>query len=466
MNVVSLFSGAGGLDLGFVQAGFNIVWANDNFLSACKTYSSNKKYFNAEMYDDPSINYNGKHRIFYGSIEKIKSFRSAVGPDDIDVIIGGFPCQDFSVLRGSESKGRNGITVKRGRLYCHFVRALKELKPKMFIAENVKGLVSANKGEAYKAIIADFENLGDRWGEIKGYGHFENNNNNNNIQGYKLIFKNVIDFSIFGVPQFRQRLILIGLRNDLYQKLKSSQEIQDLDKKFRINEFNNFSKYPMTPIEVLSGKTLDNLQNEYKSIMMPFINSIKNISSYKTEKYLESNSSKSNFNIFNDYSKINNINNGKISDIVRLHDSILADLNYNNSVDKLRYGGDHNAGIFGEFEHVSERMAHIPPGENFQFVRGTEHEVKGLMSNIYKRVHPLKPSPTIIACGGGGTWGYHYDISRQRLSHRERARLQTFPDDFVFKGRSGEIRTQIGNAVPPLASKYIAKEVKRILEII
>lgn len=71
-----------------------------------------------------------------------------------------------------------------------------------------------------------------------------------------------------------------------------------------------------------------------------------------------------------------------------------------------------------------------------------------MISHVYRRLHPNQPSTTIIAGGGGGTWGYHYDEPRA-LTNRERARLQSFPDDFIFEGTFTEIRRQIGNAVPP-----------------
>ena len=108
-------------------------------------------------------------------------------------------------------------------------------------------------------------------------------------------------------------------------------------------------------------------------------------------------------------------------------------------------------------------MHHIPPSYNFKAVENTEWKVKGLMSNIYRRIHPLKPSPTVIAYGGGGTGGYHYEYDRQGLTNRERARLQTFPDNYLFNGKTSEIRAQIGEAVPPLSSYWIEKVVSDIL---
>jgi DNA (cytosine-5)-methyltransferase 1 len=489
MKVISLFSGAGGLDLGFVQAGFEIIWSNDIMRSACDTYSANKKYFNAELYDNPNDKYNGKHRIFCGDIRNIKSYKDAVGPDKIDVVIGGFPCQDFSILRGSEAKGRCGITVKRGQLYCHFVRALGELQPKMFIAENVKGLMTANKGKAYEAIIYDFENLGDSWGVIKEYGEFNNkeiNGKKNSLEGYHILFKSVVDFSKLGVPQKRERLIIIGLRNDIYKNLLQSHKnflVQDFEKKlndkFLKNGFDNFSEFPITPLEIFYGNTLENLKDEYKTTMLAYNKTIKEINSDRQKQYMNSIWEKYSMDIWKDYlsenkyfmkNKLNSLQIEKWNireEIENSHKSLLKELNYyGRTIDELIISGNINSEILHENETVKKRMEHIPPGENHLFVKNTEYHVTGLMSNIYKRIHPIRPSPTIIACGGGGTWGYHFRIDRQKLTNRERARLQTFPDDFIFKGNAGEIRTQIGNAVPPLASKSIAKELLTILDFL
>ncbi|MGC9021421.1 MAG: DNA cytosine methyltransferase, partial [Candidatus Methanodesulfokora sp.] len=97
--------------------------------------------------------------------------------------------------------------------------------------------------------------------------------------------------------------------------------------------------------------------------------------------------------------------------------------------------------------------------------RGTRWEVEGKgISLIYRRLHPLKPAYTVVAYGGGGTHGYHYERSRATLTLRERARLQTFPDSFLFSGSKTEIRAQIGEAVPPLASRRLAEVLAEILE--
>jgi DNA (cytosine-5)-methyltransferase 1 len=109
---------------------------------------------------------------------------------------------------------------------------------------------------------------------------------------------------------------------------------------------------------------------------------------------------------------------------------------------------------------VVERLKLIAPGENYTSIpKSHPLAVKGLISHVYRRLDPDRPSYTVIAGGGGGTHGYHH-IHPRRLSNRERARLQSFPDDFVFEGGVGRsayprIRRQIGNAVPPEGGRVI-----------
>ena len=110
-----------------------------------------------------------------------------------------------------------------------------------------------------------------------------------------------------------------------------------------------------------------------------------------------------------------------------------------------------------------EKLKLIPPGGNYTDIpKSSEHYVKGMISHVYRRLHPDKPSTTIIAAGGGGTWGYHYKHPRS-LTNRERARLFGYPDDFIFDGSIAEVRRQIGNSVPPGGTKSLAESVKKFL---
>ena len=130
---------------------------------------------------------------------------------------------------------------------------------------------------------------------------------------------------------------------------------------------------------------------------------------------------------------------------------------------------NHERGL--DTPEVVERLKMIPPGKNYEVIpEGHPLAVKGLISHVYRRLEPDKPSYTMIANGGGGTHGYHH-IEPRRLSNRERARLQTFPDDFIFydggpdAGRSAypRVRRQVGNAVPPAAARVAVGALARAL---
>jgi DNA (cytosine-5)-methyltransferase 1 len=318
-KVASLFSGSGGMDLGFEHAGFDTVWANDVNHWACETLK---------------VNFKGK--VVEGSVVDIKE-------EDVpacDVITGGFPCQDFSMIWK-----RMGLKTERGNLYRHFVRLVLAKQPKMFVAENVRGLLSANKGKAVTQIVEDFAEA-----------------------GYKVDVYPV-NFANYGAPQLRQRVLIIGVR-------------KDLNKEFKLPEPTHTPKTYVTAKQALKGVEKVPYNNEHQKIAP-------------------------------------------------------------STVAKLRI---------------------IPPGGNFTDIpKSSKHYVKGMISHVYRRLHPDKPSTTIIAGGGGGTWGYHYEEPRP-LTNRERARLFGYPDDFAFVGSIAEVRRQIGNSVPPIAIQPIARAIRKFLD--
>lgn len=165
LTVASLFSGAGGLDLGFKQAGFKLLWANDIFIEAAETYKANI----------------GPH-IVTTPIDKIMS--SAI--PDVDVIIGGFPCQGFSL-----ANTKRHTEDSRNKLYLEFVRVLSDKRPLFFVAENVRGILSLGGGEIFKRILQDFSDA-----------------------GYNVRYK-LFNTADFGVPQSRHRVFLFGVRKDI-----------------------------------------------------------------------------------------------------------------------------------------------------------------------------------------------------------------------------------------------------------
>ena len=121
-----------------------------------------------------------------------------------------------------------------------------------------------------------------------------------------------------------------------------------------------------------------------------------------------------------------------------------------------------NHEITAQNQRVVERLKYIKPGENIWQTKLPKHleiNVKSAkLSQIYKRLDPNKPSYTITGSGGGGTHGYHYREYRA-LTNRERARIQTFPDNFYFVGKKESVRRQIGMAVPPLGAKIIFESI-------
>jgi DNA (cytosine-5)-methyltransferase 1 len=459
--VVSLFSGAGGLDLGFVKTGrFSVVFANDILEPATRTYAEN---FSLRL----EICSRGERveaepgSVLACDVQQV-SF-SSLRDLGTDVLLGGPPCQDFSVARGPN---RNGVEVRRGRLYVHFVRALVELQPKIFVFENVPGLLSANRGLAYKVILEDLRNLRLRWLEVRetipGLG------SSGSAEGYEIIYAGVVDFSRLGVPQKRERLIIVGVRRDLVGGgLKDLWSLRSRLESVLSGRRWLFHKYPLTPLEVFEGRRLDELGDRYREIMKEWDGVWSEVGTERAVRWKREVWDRLTFDAVRDYllvSGVGRAEEGELEEALRQHEAVLRELGYwGIPVSKLRLP-DGTTDPPEEDPAVIERMRRIPPGENHEFVRGTRWEVKGLMSNIYRRTHPLIPAPTVIAYGGGGTHGYHYERSRATLTLRERARLQTFPDNFLFSGSKTEIRAQIGEAVPPLASRRLAEVLAEILE--
>lgn len=166
MKLISLFSGAGGLDLGFERAGFEIAMANEFDKTIWATYEKN--------HTAPLIK---------GDIRSIKETNF---PDDIDGIIGGPPCQSWS-----EAGSLRGINDDRGKLFFDYIRILKQKQPKFFLAENVSGMLANRHSDAVKNIISCFEEC-----------------------GYNVSI-NLVNAADYGVPQDRKRVFYIGFRKDL-----------------------------------------------------------------------------------------------------------------------------------------------------------------------------------------------------------------------------------------------------------
>lgn len=179
-KVISMFSGAGGLDMGFHNEGFKILWANDFAQDACDTYDRWANY-----------NENGIRKaksectiIECGDISKI-DLNSILPGVEVDVVLGGFPCQGFSLA------GPRQVDDSRNVLYRHFVEMVRLKSPKVFVAENVIGIKTLGNGAVFEKIIEDFKALG------------------------YTIASPTINAKYYGVPQDRMRVIFIGIKNEI-----------------------------------------------------------------------------------------------------------------------------------------------------------------------------------------------------------------------------------------------------------
>jgi DNA (cytosine-5)-methyltransferase 1 len=166
-KVASFFSGAGGLDLGFHQAGFEIVWANEFDKNVTPTLRRN---FPGAVVDDRSITL----------------VQPSDLPDDLDGIIGGPPCQSWS-----EAGAKRGFEDKRGQVFLDYIRLVKAKKPKFFLAENVAGMLSKTHAEAFAFLVNEMEST-----------------------GYAITYK-LLNAADYGVPEDRYRVIFVGYQKSL-----------------------------------------------------------------------------------------------------------------------------------------------------------------------------------------------------------------------------------------------------------
>ncbi|MEG1725700.1 MAG: DNA cytosine methyltransferase [Anaerovoracaceae bacterium] len=305
MKIISLFSGAGGLDLGLIQAGNQVVWANDIDKDAVATYKENI----------------GDHII----CDDIKNIDISTLPD-ADIVVGGFPCQGFS-----QANRLRTLEDDRNQLYRFFYDTIKIKQPKFFIAENVKGILSLGKGEAIRQILSDFE-----------------------ATGY-VTSVHLVNMANYGVPQTRQRVLIIGQRVDLGERL--------------------LFKFP----EPTHSK------------------------------------------------------NGELSKWVSIKEAI-----------------DH----FPNPDSDNGTLNHIYSAYKVEYRNFTGH----------RKTDPNKPSPTVLARGNGkgGVCAIPHYNGKRRLTIRESASIQTFPEDFHFVGTMNSCYRQIGNAVPVLFAKKLGEELMSV----
>jgi DNA (cytosine-5)-methyltransferase 1 len=329
LNFISLFTGAGGLDIGFKEAGHNCLLASDIMKEAELTYS----------YNYPSVPF------FREDIRQIPldKFKKVIGDNEVDVIIGGPPCQGFSNM------GNKNSSDPRNYLFENYVSLVNTFKPKCFLFENVKGLLTMFEGRFFENIVNSFLSI-----------------------GYSISYT-LIDSSLYGVPQKRERVFLMGTRLQ--------------HKKF------NFPKPDVNPYG--------------------FLKSFKNVG-----------------DAINDLADFEN--EGFPNHIILNHSDIV----------KRRYELIPEGGKLPKPEDLPEDIRR----KNF--------------GNTYTRLDRKTISSTIVP--GNNALPVHPYLPRS-LTPREAARIQTFPDDFIFKGDRRSQCILVGNAVPPLLAAKLADSIDKFI---
>lgn len=344
-NVIDLFCGAGGLSYGFEKAGFNILLGIDNDAKALETFELNHTGAKSICGDITEITY--KDHII-----------PLLGDKKIDVIIGGPPCQGFSL------SGPRNFNDPRNKLYLSYIRLVEEIQPKAFVIENVPGLVGLFNGEVKDNIIKTFSEM-----------------------GYEVKYK-ILCAADYGVPQNRKRVVFVGVKG------------------------NNTFEYPaIQPEQITCEMALSDLP--------PLVDVLgEAIQNYATEPQ-------------NPYQRLMRENSGEVRNHIAATHS----------------------------EKVQHIISLVPDGGNYKNLP-EEYKESRNFHVAWTRFNSQKPAPTIDT---GHRHHFHYKYNRVPTV-RECARIQSFPDDFIFLGNKTQQFRQVGNAVPPIMAERIADQVLKLLE--
>ena len=341
LTAVSLFSGAGGFDLGIEAAGFTTLFATDIDLACCHTLQKNKQT-SAEL-NRPFLQ---NAEIVQSCVKELKAedILSSIklDPGDVDLMIGGPPCQSFSIIGR-----RNGRNDPNGELLDDYLRLLAGIQPNVFIFENVKGIKSIDGGKLYNDLLGKLQQ------PVSGLAY--------ELSPFCL------NSSDYGVPQNRERVFIIGSRHG----------------------------HLISRIPAVTGESSDSLQ--------PFVKK-----------------------------------------------RTVADALRNLSMGESTYPPNHNGRLHSR--RIAKRYANLRPGERDPNTRINKLDLS-------------KPSFTIVSGSArSGGKGHIHPTEPREVTPRESARIQTFPDWWMFQGsRKADARRQIGNAVPPILAAAIANEIRYLL---
>ncbi len=362
-QVIDLFAGCGGLSLGFMKAGFSVKKAVEFDEKIANTYKMNHPEVDVIVDDIRNIDHSGIFK-----------------KEDADVIIGGPPCQGFS-MAGARIR-RGFIDDPRNYLFKHYFNVVKTVRPKVFVMENVKGIMTMQNGKIFEEIHKIFQDS--EMLDGKPYH----------------LYHRLVRAVEFGIPQKRERMIIIGT---LYDNIN----IESLWDETR----NQILKEIPTYFDEVTVK--DAIGNLPDTTFNGEINNPKPRSDY--QKYLASEK-----NMITNHTKTK-------------HSAVAVD-----------------------------RMSRVKGGENFTAL---EEQINSVHSGAYGRLCWEEQAPTITTrfdTPAGGR--FIHPTENRTLSPREAARIQSFPDDFVFYGNKTTVCKTIGNAVPPKISYFLAKLVDNIME--
>lgn len=377
MRIVDLFSGAGGLTFGFWYKQLNgrfvrnnnwdIIFANEYDQAAAHAFSLN--YPTIKMVNDDIRNLT--------SIQ----IRDLIGEKEVDLIIGGPPCQSYSYV------GKRKYDDK-AKLYNEYYRVLSIIKPRMFLFENVKGILSMKDDKGNLVI----DNIEATFAKI------------NETLGYRTSYE-TIDAVDYGIPQHRERVFVIGIRDDLNITWTFNSLVKE--------------QHVLTIQDAISD--------------LPLVNPGDDIREYDKYKL-------------------------PINDYQRLMRSGSSSLN------------DHFCSVYGD--KIQTVINNVPEGMGRAYINNLvktglldkKYELTSGYKNTYGRLSHDKPCTTITnnMSTPSGLRCIHYSQNRA-LTPREGARIQSFPDWYRFYGTKKNIKTQIGNAVPPLLAMKFAKQLEIVL---
>jgi len=375
---VDLFAGAGGLSLGFEQAGFDILAAVEIDPIHCATHEYNFPFWN----------------VICRSVENIKArdirSLSKIGNQDIDVVFGGPPCQGFSMI------GKRELNDSRNMLIGHFLRIVLELKPKYFVMENVSGITIGDHKKLLSKIITDFK--------LNGYSV---------VEPYR-----VLNASNYGVPQNRKRLFLMGAKNGM-----------------------PLPKYP-EPITTPPFQTLKNYLNlPISPTVKEAIGDLPDVRKF-SELY-EQDFVKAKYGKPSEYAKI-------LRGIIEPSDDYSYKREYNQSLLTSSTLTVHTRESIKRFSKTKggstepiSRFYRLEENGISNTLRAGTASNRGAFTSP-RPIHPYQP---------------------RCITVREAARLHSYPDWFRFHATKWHGFRQIGNSVPPLFGRSVAKEIIKALGI-